>query len=231
MLLTAFEKEFGKEIIYSPGQIEITIPVVEKIIGILNVFLFNKKLFKIQIEFCKDLNALNDLTKHFYNVEELDKEDEKIDKYAAYLPDFDLGRVKQTGEIVAKFNKELVAFNIEKQFNFMLLASTICHEMIHRYDAFFGEGKIMMYWKKLHHKVDMHTTPTFIKLMKLANEEGLKVKPTTEEMSCQQLNKEALDFSKMLEESGSPKKVKLVKHFSDNIEIIETNSVCLADFY
>ena len=83
---------------------------------------------------------------------------------------------------------------------FMFIVNAICHEMIHQYDAHFGNMKDIVhsnqYFKGIEHK-----TRTFAQLMAIANNQGIKVMVTGKNIPIDILNQEAVQFTLNLQEN------------------------------
>ena len=81
--------------------------------------------------------------------------------------------------------------------NFIFACSSLCHEMIHLYGKTYGEESLCDKLLLLYNiKINAHTTPTFIKMKRKANDMGLTVINDAAGIDFSELNSEA--FKNML---------------------------------
>lgn len=145
------------------------------------------------------------------------------DFYAMYTYEFDTiecditnNDIEITEEMIAKglvFFNEVIFINLSKinDMNFLILASALCHEMIHFYDRVFGEYKTVLTYNLLNakydKKIDSHTTPTFKDKMKRSHELKINVIPDARMISFDEYKQQSKDlackgYKSILEKDG-----------------------------
>ena len=119
-VLTAFEKEFGKDFVYSKAlSFEFSNKTFNAVYKILNAYLFSNKLSskKLYVYQCS-----NDELKIFKN--EMNIKQSNADYYAAYIPEF--------ANADGKISREtMLLMDDNGKMTFMFAVACICHEMIH----------------------------------------------------------------------------------------------------
>ena len=93
-----------------------------------------------------------------------------------------------------EYRDDLIIINtsLVNNSNFIFACSSLCHEMIHCYGKIFGEEPLCdKYWLLYKIKIDVHTTPTFIKMKRKANDMGLTVIDDSAGFNFSELNSEA----------------------------------------
>ena len=216
-LLTAFENKFGKDFVYSPEMnFEFDSKSFSIVYSLLNAYLFENKLklkkFKIYNCSLEDLNAfakrMNIQTT--VNLEDL---------YAAYVPEID----KKTNRLM---NESILFINDKGKMTFLFAVGELCHEMIHQYDANYGNFiRIIKEDEQL--GIDRsHETPIFVRFMKLAALEGIRVMINGNNTPFDILNQEAIQFTLNLQEDDNTHFQELVKRLEAGEKI---PNVCLTD--
>ena len=73
------------------------------------------------------------------------------------------------------------------------IAGVVAHEMIHEYDANYGEDHEIAEAEFLtNKKFDSHDTPTFRRFMNMLNNEGIEIRPHTDNLSHEELSYSAM---------------------------------------
>lgn len=202
-LLTACEDKFGKSLVYSP-KMDFDFTNTQNfwsIYDILNAYLFanklpNKRHIKIYACLKNDLIALS---KQVNLIGDTSK-----DRYAIYAPEIDINTSKLKGEsifLLDDYGKK----------TFLFAVSCICHELIHCFDAHNG---ILIRIMKEDEKLNIdrsHQTPCFVRYMKLAAMEGIRVMTNGNNTPYDILNQEAIQFAYNLQEDNNENFYKLVE--------------------
>lgn len=204
-LLTAFEKTFGKDFVYSPDMdFEFTNDTFSKVYALLNAHLFENRLKtkKLNVYRCSAIDAQMFIDKmHITNADDPEK------LFAAYVPEVS----KATG----KLQRESILLMTDKgKMTFLFAVGELCHEMIHQYDANYG---ILLKIAKEDEKLGIdrsHDTPFFVKYMRLAAMEGIRVMINSNNTPFDILNQEAIQFTINLQEDDNA-------HFFDIVERLE----------
>lgn len=181
-LLDAFAEKFGEDVVFSNKKIHLTNNNVKTIFDIFNLYLFDNELNynNILIE-CLPYNAICNMAKTIYDKYKQHNDDEYIPPpesiygmhYAIVIND-----VITYDDPLIFADEEIIFLNMSKidHKSFSLQAASLCHEMIHYYDRLFGEykDKYKEYFiSKI--KPKMHSTPTFERKMKEANNNYIDV--------------------------------------------------------
>lgn len=183
------------------------------IYDILNAYLFinelpNRKNLKVYACTKNDLLVLSKQVNIISDVSE--------DRYAIYAPEIDMnGHLK--GEsifLLDDYGKK----------TFLFAVSCICHELIHHYDA--HNGVLIRIIKEDEQcNIDRsHQTPIFVRYMKLAALEGIRVMTNGNNTPYDILNQEAIQFTYNLQEDNNENFFKLVERLKAGEKI---PNVCL----
>ena len=209
-VLTTFEDVFGRDFVYSPNMdFEFDGKTFSKAYSVLNAHLFDGKLShkKTVSYYCSstDLEMLVDKM-HVQTTGSINE------LYAAYVPEID----KKTGKLV----RESIMF-IEDygKMTFLFAVDTLCHEMIHQYDANYG---IFLRVAKEDVKLGIdrsHETPIFVKYMKLAALEGLRVMINGSNTPFDILNQEAIQFTISFQENDNSHFFELVRRLESGEKV------------
>lgn len=150
----------------------------------LNKFVFNGKLSNINIQFLtsSQIQVIFDKYNNPQNPNDL---------YAVYFPIPDWEYINKTNFQDIKLKDQFFIVNISQGImNPAFAISTICHEMIHYYDTFYGDILLQAY---LHFKkkiqFDEHTTEIFKQKSNEANNMGLTIIPNGSGYPLEELNK------------------------------------------
>lgn len=183
-MILAFEKLFGNELysyksVFVPNQQN-----TSAVFDILNNYIFSNALKKIDV-----LSLTSSQMKALY-----DKYrclDNPNDYYAAYLPIPNWNKMENNG-FYPSLCAEFLMLNISQKtkFNIAFAISSICHEMIHYYDVWFGDVLSHLYqFIKDQIPFNEHSTKVFEDKMNLANSLKLTIVPDGNGYSLDDLNK------------------------------------------
>ena len=186
-LLDALCKEFSEDVVMSTSQdIVLDQKTCNKIFNALNPVLFENRLAKIPMK-CMNFDAIirdcieNDkrhgIYDYVYNL------NEPLGLFTTYIEteDTNVKDLSFDDKLIAK--DHVIYINYDKVFNtsFIFATSILCHELIHYYDALFGEYKEvkrLIAMNKIDKKDELkaeHETKTFIDKLNEANDQGLNV--------------------------------------------------------
>lgn len=216
-LLTAFEKTFGKDFVYSPNMdFEFTNDTFSKVYALLNAHLFENrlKMKKLNIYRCTPTDVQMFIDKmHIANADDPEK------LFAAYMP--------EVNKITGKLQRESILLMTSKEkMTFLFAVGELCHEMIHQYDANYG---ILLKIAKEDEKFGIdrsHDTPFFVKFMRMAAMEGIRVMINGNNTPFDILNQEAIQFTINLRENDNAHFFEMVKKL-ENGESVQ--NVCLTN--
>lgn len=139
----------------------------------LDEVIFGNKLKSIQIGIATRTEAIQATAKFCHK----DISQVKPPKmfYASYLPRYEFSTTN--GIVNATLVDELfLIVEQDELVNYPQMTSIMSHEMIHQYDAEYGEDHILAaawYMTKLEY--DPHDTPTFRRFMNMLNNEGIEI--------------------------------------------------------
>lgn len=214
-VLNEFEKKFGKDFVYSRNMDfcfdSKSFSIVYKI---LNAYLFDNKLKlnKLDLYICSRddfqimVNRLNCKNKDTSCL------------YAAYLPEIH----GKTGKLI----KESIFIMNDKKMTFLFAVSCLCHEMIHQFDTNYGI-LIQLMKEDEERGIDRsHETPIFVRYMRLASMEGIRVMINGNNTPFDILNQEAIQFTMNLQEDDNTHFFELVKRLKAGEKI---PNVCLTN--
>lgn len=186
-LLSIFVNKYGNDLVLSDNRsFNLNNHIAYELFDILNDNIFNSKLPRIKI-LCEVYNEIVAELKHrkfnipsntFYGMFNTIAEDEKIKSLNDKL----------------EYRDDLIIINtsLVNNSNFMFACSSLCHEMIHLYGRIYGEESLCdKYWLLYKVVIDVHTTPTFIKMKRKANDMGLTVINNAAGLDFSELNSEA----------------------------------------
>ena len=191
-LLSIFVDKYGNDLVLNDNRsFNLNNRIAYELFDILNDNVFNSKLPHTKI-FCEVYNEIIAELKHrksnipantFYGMFNTIAEDEKLKSLNDRL----------------EYRDDLIIINtsLVNNSNFMFACSSLCHEMIHLYGKIYGEESLCdKYWLLYKINIDVHTTPTFIKMKRKANNMGLTVINNAAGLDFSELNSEA--FKNML---------------------------------
>lgn len=216
-ILTEFENRFGKDFVYSPKMdFEFTTKSFSIVYSILNTYLFGNNLnqknlyvYECSVDDLRDIiNKINVSVKIDPN-----------NIYASYVPEIN----NKTG----KLSKEAI-FIVEQntKTTFLFAVSELCHEMIHQYDAHHGI-LLQLLKEDIRLGIDRsHETPIFVRYMKLASLEGIRVMINGNNTPFDILNQEAVQFTLNLQEDDNSHFFELVERLKAGEKI---QNVCLTN--
>lgn len=198
-LLTAFEDKYGKDFVYSPEMtFEFTTSTAKLLYKLLNAYLFNNALNakKLRMYNCTlaDIRAM--CRKYSINMS-------SSEYYALYVPEIS----KKTKKLV---NESMLFIDDYGPKTFLFAASCLCHEMIHQYDAHHGILTQILEEDEALGIDRSHETPIFVRFMRLAAVEGLRVMINGNNTPYDILNQEAIQFTMNLQEDADHNFEKLV---------------------
>lgn len=123
--------------------------------------------------------------------------------YGAYIAGIDFYIENTTSEMVCDIHDEAIYINSQYSSSTVLFISTIlCHEMVHQYDAWYGEYTELIRDEHLNHKeYDPHTTQTFLFLSDYISKLGLDVMQKVKGIKYEELNKRIVRRARDLVES------------------------------
>lgn len=160
---------------------------------ILNRLVFKENLVEIGIDIMSRDEAIKS-TAAFYNVS-IDKIKPPKLFYGSYLPDYKFyqSTIDPT-KIIAKLHREMfILVTQDKLVPYPLATSIVAHEMIHEYDANYGEDHELAEAEIMTgKKFDSHDTPTFKRFMNMLNNEGIEIRPNTEGKTHEELSYSAM---------------------------------------
>ena len=201
-LLMKLEKAFGKDLV-SNQQVDLTLEQFEKIYKILNVFIFDNRLDHIPIRCMLIDDIINELHR-LDEVEEISYQDysSKRKSYGFYANAGDIDEsLPENQQIFSlKYRDHMIFLNMSKcnGLSFIKQVAVLCHEMIHYYDALYGQ------YKKFHQieylqkrEKDDHLTLLFKQKKKEAREMGIPVSSFMDD-SWKELSDE--EFMKKIEQ-------------------------------
>lgn len=186
-LISFLSNVYGNKTVISKSMnFSINTKIAYELFDILNEHLFDNKLSKCDI--CCDTydNVISKLkirksnipTNDFYGMFDTIAYDEDLKELSDKLTYSD--------------NLILINTSLVNNSNFIFACSGLCHEMLHLYDQLYGEKSICdKHWLLYKVKIDSHTTPTFIKIKRKANDMGLTVIDKSNGLSFSELNSEA----------------------------------------
>lgn len=162
--------------------------MIDKLFNALNDYLFHGKLEKIPVKCIPFQEASKVLTdrgavppsKDFLGV------------HSAVL--FNEDKVSRDSRLDIRDDIILLnRSNIDNR-SFVFVAATLCHEMIHLYDRFFGEYEKLIRFEVLSGiPTDLHADSTFKHFMNLANEENLNVIPHMHTTDIEMIDYETME--------------------------------------
>lgn len=199
--MNAFEREFGGIVYDKELSILPTVSIIKGIYNILNRTLFNNKLSMPEI-ICGTSGQISGILISLGNTKYTPDIISRF--YAIYMPMAKIVGMPFNAKF--EFESERIFVNISNgKMTFAFLASSVCHEMIHQYDAHFGDvAKIYKNQELTGQEVDIHTTAVFMKKMELANRNMLTVIPNGSGMSFAELNEYMANRVNGINESDKP---------------------------
>ena len=216
-LLTAFENKFGKDFVYSPKMdFEFNMKSFSIVYSLLNAYIFENKLRqkKLNTYICSS-NNLNEIIEKMNIKTTIDPND----LYAAYIPEIN----KNTNKLM---RESILFMNDKGKTTFLFAVSELCHEMIHQYDANYGNF-IQIIKEDEQLGIDRsHETPIFVRFMKIAALEGIRVMINGNNTPFDILNQEAIQFTLKLQEDDNTHFQELVKRLEAGEKI---PNVCLTN--
>lgn len=134
-----------------------------------------------------------------YNIKNID---EIADDYGAYVSRVPFYIENSTGEYVCDILDENIYLNMSLgKATILGIATIVCHEMAHEYDAWFGEYTELLLAEQLQDKeYDPHTTDTFKSLSRKISSQGLDIMQKTKNLSYQQVNSNIVKNARLLNE-------------------------------
>lgn len=216
-LLTAFENKFGKDFVYSPKMnFKFDSKSFSQVYSLLNAYLFENKLKlkRLKVFNCSDIDL--NITINKMNIKTTN---DLKDLYAAYVPEVN----KKTNKLVSE---SIFLMTDKGKMTFLFAVGELCHEMIHQYDANYGNF-IRLIKEDEQLGIDRsHETPIFVRFMKLAALEGIRVMINGNNTPFDILNQEAIQFTLNLQEDDNT-------HFQDLVKRLEAGekvpNVCLTN--
>lgn len=207
-LLDAFAEEFGADVVFSNQPFEMNDAIANRMFKILNDTLFDSKIPIVPVKYM----SYDDICRYdcqFYNKYKEPKDDEYVNPpitiygmHSAIV----LNKTFKYDEPLMFAKEEFIYLNSSKIKNtsFALNTASLCHEMIHAYDRFFGEYQDRYKAKFISNsELKIHDTPTFERKMKEANDNYIKVvKMIPKKQTVNQSNDNAIELAlKALKES------------------------------
>lgn len=172
VLLDNLAKVFGRDVVFNvKRKVDVDDNLLKSIFVQLNTGLFNNKLPDIPVK-CLPLKDIHEELKR-RGTRDISN---RMLGVMSVLMDCDWSELTLDSDV--EFSEHLIMINSDEvdHRSFTFVVSTLCHEMIHLYDTFYGQlpriskGEIIF-----GRNIDSHSTRTFKHFMKLANEDGLHV--------------------------------------------------------
>ena len=159
-LLTALEKKFGKDKLYSTDMnFQFDTKNVIQIFDTLNSVVFNNRLNKIKII----IDSMDNIRKM---VLERTGFATTANYYAIYFPE-----VNDDCRLV---RESILISNDNLNMTMLFAINMVCHEMIHMFDFHYGDIKQIVRSRRYRSGMEHHTN-TFTKFLANLNQEGLKI--------------------------------------------------------
>ena len=172
VLLDNLAKVFGRDVVFNvKRKVDVDDDLLKSIFDQLNENLFDSRLSNIPVK-CLPLKDIQEELKHRGSKDI----SERMLGVMSVLMDCDRSHLTLDSKV--EFSDHLIMINSDDvdHRSFVFVTSTLCHEMIHLYDTFYGQlpriakGEIIF-----NRSIDTHSTTTFKHFMNLSNEEGLHV--------------------------------------------------------
>lgn len=183
----------------------------------LNELVFDKRLVEVGVDIMSRNEAIR-ATADFFKTS-IDKIKPPKTFYGSYLPDYKFYQsMVNPNKIVARFHREMFILVTQTEpVPYPLATSVVAHEMIHEYDANYGEDHEIAEAEFLtNKKFDSHDTPTFRKFMNMLNNEGIEIRPHTDNLSHEELSYSAMKKAMSLLEEKEFSTSNLPKHSDPN---------------
>lgn len=232
-VVNALVSEFGEEVVFSKNPISITENLLDRIFQVLNQYLFDQKLDQIPIQYlpykviAEKLDESNEYREPRYSITL------KNNFSGVYIVRMDevFDENNSLVDLLPIANTDVIYINssyMEKSI-FAFVVSSLCHEMIHYYDKLFGQLKdCRLKSMQIDKHIDSHTTPTFRKFMKTANENNIRVIASLSGYSYEQLMDDA--FVALSEEDKLAEEDVFTNVSGKCIAVVSGHTVQFAEF-
>ena len=188
VLLDNLAKVFGSDVVFNIKKISITDELMEKLFDALNDYLFHGKLEMIPVKCISFQEASKVLTDRGSSP----PSEDFLGVHSVVL--FNEDKVSRESKL--DLRNDIILLNRSNVDNrsFVFVAATLCHEMIHLYDRFFGEYEKLVRFEVLSGiPTDPHADSTFKHFMNLANEENLNVIPYMHTTDIEMIDYETME--------------------------------------
>lgn len=173
-------EDFGAETVFSKERkFTIDDEMLSNIFDSLNASLFNSKLPRVDMKVWHFEDIKNELIKRARETKKpVDLPDIKNIFNGVYsvMIENDLDSIKDESDIV--FGRDLLLMNVDKlsHSSFVYIVASVCHEMIHCFDRFFGDYRRLVVDNiEDVDNMDVHKSYTFQRYMKRANKMRINV--------------------------------------------------------